>query len=178
MAQTDVYLESDQVSYSDSSSSGILQVALLANGAFSGISGFAVMLFAPQVNAWLGTADAVPDAALVFGGGGLCGYALFLFFVAMSAKIPALSVKVAIGADIGWVVGSAVLLALFPEAVSPVGFWVVAIIAVIVAIFALLQYVGLRGYRYSEGNDVIEGGEGDDVLPLCKIMNNIARKSI
>lgn len=167
MVQVDVSLESGQISSSDSSSSSILQVAVLANGTFSGLSGFMVMLYAPQINAWLGTAGVVPDALLMSGGGLLGGYALFLYYIAMVSRIPVLPVKVAIWADIGWVVSSVLLLAFFPGAFSPLGFWLIAIIAVIVGIFAWLQYVGLRSYYYTEDNQATNKVQGSKLRAIA-----------
>ena len=56
---------------------------------------------------------------------------------------------IAVELDVVWVVGSAVLLVTKALPFTPVGVWAVAIVADIVAIFAIVQYLGLR--RMSRG---------------------------
>jgi hypothetical protein len=51
-----------------------------------------------------------------------------------------------------WVVGSAALLLAAPDLFNRLGQWLVALVALVVADFALVQYVGLRRAGLSVGS--------------------------
>jgi uncharacterized membrane protein len=75
-------------------------------------------------------------------GVGLLLFAAFLFWTARQPTPPASYALLATGADLSWVIGSAVLLA-FPV-LSATGVGLVAGVAGVVLVFALLQGAGLR----------------------------------
>ena len=123
------------------SSSSLLQRAIQGNGAFSLLSGLIFILAANPVAAFLG---GVSSTVLMALGVGLLIYAADLFFVARQSPIKPLYAWLFIIADIAWVLGSALLLMTDWVAFTNAGWWTVAIVADIVAVFAILQYVGLK----------------------------------
>jgi hypothetical protein len=74
----------------------------------------------------------------------LLGYAGFLFAVAAREPISRRAVMAAIALDIVWVLDSVVLLASGWLALTTVGWWVIAVAALLVADFGVLKYIGLR----------------------------------
>jgi hypothetical protein len=75
---------------------------------------------------------------------GLVLYAVALFLAARQRPINTYVAWTAIFMDDGWVIGSVALLVFAPTLFSPSGTWLVAIIAAIVAGFAVAQFLGLR----------------------------------
>lgn len=124
----------------------MLQTALLLNGAFSGISGFAFMMFARPLNTWMGLDAAVGSIVLIAAGCMLAMYALLLFALAMRPTISSALVKTVVLLDAGWVLGSAALLILNLVGLTIHGKWMVGIMACIVGTFAIAQWIGLRRY--------------------------------
>ena len=123
-------------------SKNLLRGAPIANAALSLTSGLLLVVASETVAGWLG--PAVP-ANLMLGLG-----VLFLIFGADVAIVarreePKLAQAGIITAlDAIWVVGCLVLLAFFSRHLSTLGFWLVAIQALIVADFALFQLLGIR----------------------------------
>ena len=74
-------------------------------------------------------------------GVGLVLYATALFFFARQRPISSYVAWTAIAMDDGWVIGSIALLVFAPTLFSPFGIWLVA---VVVAGFAIAQFLGLR----------------------------------
>lgn len=125
---------------------GTLRTALLANAAFSLTTGSLLLLFSARIAALLGPAVA-PWHVLVVGGS-LIPFGAFLAWLG-GQKRPAPLIALAVSmADLAWVVGSAVGLALAGDAFSPTGVGIVAAIAACVLAFALGQLRGIaRCYR-------------------------------
>jgi hypothetical protein len=71
-------------------------------------------------------------------------YGLEVFWFARKDNISEGFAKFVIGADIAWVLGSALLVFTNLVAFTSPGKWAIAIIADIVLAFAIVQYVGLR----------------------------------
>ena len=123
-------------------SKNLLRGALMANAALSLASGLALAV-APETLAGL-LGPAVP-ANLMLGLG-----VLFLIFGADVAFVarreePKLAQAGLITAlDAVWVVASLAVLAVFSGQLSTLGFWLVAVQALIVADFAILQFLGIR----------------------------------
>lgn len=117
----------------------LLSTALAANAAFSGATGLAAALAAPAVAGALGT---VP--AWVVGGLG-AGLVLFAALVAVEARRrrPAM-VKAIVAADIGWVLGSVLIVAVGGRWLSGGGNRLVLGLALVVALLAAMQTAGLR----------------------------------
>lgn len=119
--------------------STLLRGALGANALFSFSTGL-LLVGAPE---WAATTlgDVTPWMLRLIGVG-LLLFAAFLVWVARRPESRAAYALLATGADLGWVVGSAVLL-VFPV-LSSTGVGVVVGVAGVVLVFALLQGAGLR----------------------------------
>ena len=123
-------------------SKNLLRGALIANAALSLASGLLLVVASETVAGLLG--PAVP-ANLMLGLG-----VLFLIFgvdvaiVARREEPKLTQARIITALDTIWVVGSLVLLAFFSEHLSTLGFWLVAVQALIVADFALFQFLGIR----------------------------------
>ena len=132
-------------------SKNLLRGALMANAALSLASGLTLVVASETVAGLLG--PAIP-ANLVLGLG-----VLFLIFGADVAIVarreePKLAQAGFITALDGlWVVASLVVLAVFAGQLSTLGFWLVAIQALIVADFAILQFLGIR--QRTRGSDAL-----------------------
>lgn len=114
----------------------LLQSVYLANATFSAFCGLMMLIFGDDLQLWLGLPNSgtwysIASGLLVFS-----GYLILLSLRQPVKKADALSVG---SADLLWVFVSASLLLIFPALFSPSGKMLVAIIAVIVSLFALLQ---------------------------------------
>jgi len=118
--------------------SRLLRGALTANAVFSSVSGLVLAVFAVPLSDWLG----VPTWVAVALGVGLGLFGISVYSIARNPK-PGL-VKQIIVSDVAWVVGSIVLLVGFPDALSTQGRWAVVVVALIVADFGLMQWLGLK----------------------------------
>ncbi|MDX1436158.1 MAG: hypothetical protein R3335_05065 [Anaerolineales bacterium] len=119
----------------------LLHRALLANGMFSTISGLALILFSGLIGNFIGIS---PSAILAGVGAVLVLFGLVVLWVATR---PAISRSLAAAVtilDLVWVAGSILLLITGVVPFTPEGKWAVAIAADIVAVFAVLQIIGLR----------------------------------
>ena len=120
-----------------------LRTAFKANGAFSALSALVLLFGDGLVAALLGAFDALGEIHFV--GVNLAIFAAFLFWLASREHIsPRLAVAV-IAADLLWVAAS--WIAIGAGMTSGQGAWVVAMVADVVALFAVLQYMGLRRAR-------------------------------
>ena len=121
----------------------LLRHALRGNSAFSGFSGALFILLAAQIAALLGVSPAA-EILIAALGAGLLAYAAFLYWASRQPQISPQIGLAAVIADALWVVSSLVILALDPFSFSTAGRWAVLIVADVVAVFAILQFVGLR----------------------------------
>lgn len=119
----------------------LLRRALQANGIFSGLSGVVFTLAPGPIAAFLGL-----NAPLILMGLGvmLILYAISLLWTASQEPINRRSAIIAIDLDVAWVVGSYIILFTNWAPLTNAGWWAVAVVADIVTIFAIVQYVGLR----------------------------------
>ena len=121
--------------------SNLLIRALAANSAFSALTGAVLIAASVPLSDWLG----VPTWLTALIGAGLLPFA---FVVGRTARDPEPSrVIQVIIADVSWVIGAAVILFGFPSWMSGQGLWALAIVTGGVALFAVLQTVGLRRQR-------------------------------
>ena len=121
--------------------SNLLRKALQGNALFSGLSGLA-SFFAAQ---WLAQFTGIHEPLVfVVLGVILIVFAVDLAWLASRESPDRRLVWVVILLDVAWVAGSAAILMtdLVPLTVS--GRWAIALLAEVVAVFALLQYIGLR----------------------------------
>ena len=116
----------------------LLTTTLTANAVFSGLSGLALTLGAVPMSEWLGIPTWI---GIVVG----LGLVLFSVQVAMTARNPEPHVvRMVIASDAAWVVFAAVLIVAFPDSMSKAGSAALGIVTVVVATFAVLQWLGLR----------------------------------
>ncbi len=117
-----------------------LRRALLGNAIFSGFSGTLIVLAEPLVLGWLG----LQKISIWPIGAGLLIFSAYLFWMSQSTKLPGVLVKGVILGDWVWIAGTAVLLLLKAQLFSGFGVFLLLDIALVVAIFAILQARGLK----------------------------------
>jgi hypothetical protein len=122
-------------------SSSLLKNALFGNSAFSVISGVVCLLFSGAIASFLGLS--APWIILVLGVG-LVVYGVEIFLAARAEPVNRSIATFAVYADLAWVLGSAILIFANLIPLTTGGKWAIAIVADIVLVFAILQYVGLR----------------------------------
>lgn len=120
--------------------SSLLRNALDGNSIFCSTSGLAFALFSTPIATFLGLSSSWIILVLSIG---LLLYGIEVFLFAKKESISAGFVKFVISADLAWVLGSVVLIFSNLVSFTAAGKWAIAIIADIVLVFAILQYVGL-----------------------------------
>jgi len=121
--------------------STLLRNALYGNSIFCSTSGLAFALFSSPIATFLGLSASWIILVL---GIGLLLYGVEVFIFARKESISESFAKFVIGADLAWVIGSVVLIFGNFAAFTTAGKWAIAVIADIVLVFAIMQYVGLR----------------------------------
>ena len=122
-----------------SSKQKLLRRALVGNALFSLISGVAILTANRSIVEFLGLPSNVSLMAL---GIGLLGYAGWLLWNARREKIKIVDAWIAVILDMVWVVGSYALL--LAVRFSSGGKWTVALVAELVLLFGVMQWLGLR----------------------------------
>ena len=122
--------------------SAFLRRLLQGNAVFSGASRTIFILVAKPLSALIGLS--VP-AILVGIGTSLLVFTAALFFNSQRETINQMEAFTAVILDLGWVVGSTVVI--FAGLLNTTGNWAVAIVADVVRLFAVLQACGLRKLR-------------------------------
>jgi hypothetical protein len=123
----------------------LLKKALMGNAAFSLVSGVLIVFS----NHWLVKVLGLPaKASLAILGMSLILYAGLLLINALRPRIKITDAWIAVVLDAIWVVGSYALIFMIPFSVT--GKWVVALVAELVLVFAVLQWLGIRKIRKSE----------------------------
>lgn len=120
---------------------GLLRNTLRVNALFSLLSGVVFVLAAQSMSRWLGLP--YPTAFIVVGIG-LLPFAFLVYRTFRQAPVNASLAMVIIVMDVGWVVLSWILLGVAWSQLTTVGRWFVVIQADVIALFALLQWIGLR----------------------------------
>ena len=118
-----------------------LQRALLGNAVFSGLSGLIMVLAADALSQFLGLGSPI---ILTVVGIVLLLYAPMLVWLANQSPVPTHFTWEVIALDVLWVIGSVILIFTDFVPLTTGGKWAIAITADIIALFAILQYVGLR----------------------------------
>jgi hypothetical protein len=117
----------------------LLKKALMGNGVFSIVSGIAILL----ANRWLVHFMGLPENVnLGILGISLIVYSVLLWLNARRPKVKITDAWIAVFMDTVWVVGSYVLLFAVPFSVG--GKWLVALVAEMVLVFAIWQWLGIR----------------------------------
>ena len=129
----------------------LLRMALMGNALFSTISGLTLILAGHRVVRLLGLSDAVN---LLTMGISLLVFAVTLVVFARKNPIKVSDAWIAVLLDLAWVIGSYPLLFVVPF--STTGKWIVGMVAEVVMLFALVQWLGIR--RIRKGNMVPEPG--------------------
>ena len=119
----------------------LLRPALLADAVVSGATGLLLAAGAPLLAPWLG----LPTELLR--GAGLCllPFVAFVALVARSAPVRPGQVRAVVALNALWVVASVALLLLGPASLTGLGVLCVSAQALVVALFAEFQWMGLRG---------------------------------
>ena len=117
----------------------LLRRALHGNALFSMISGALVLAINRALVEFLGLPS---NTSLTPLGIGLLGYAAWLLWNARREKISIVDAWIAVILDMVWVVGSYALL--FTVRFSSGGKWAVVLVAELVFLFAVMQWLGLR----------------------------------
>ena len=117
----------------------LLRKALKGNALFSGLSGIGILIANAELSRLLGFPSRVP---LVIVAVALLGFALLLATNASRESLRLADAWTAVLMDLAWVVGSYVLLFIAPF--SKPGRWIVAIVAELVLLFAIVQWLGIR----------------------------------
>ena len=117
----------------------LLRRALRANGIFSITSGIAFILAARPIANLIGI-----DYPMLIAGIGvsLAFFSVALFYNAARSEVSRIEAGLAVAGDLAWVAGSGIVIALGILTTS--GNWAVALIADIVLLFAIFQFIGLR----------------------------------
>ena len=116
----------------------LLRRAMQADAAVSGASGLLLTLLPGPLSVLIGLER---PAYLLAVGVGLIGYAAWLLFCARRPEVNIWAGRVVIFLNFLWVAASAVLLLTEPGLFNGLGQWLVALV---VADFAFVQYIGLR----------------------------------
>jgi len=122
-----------------------LRKALMGNALFSTLSGLTILLAQGWVLRILGLASSVN---LLILGAGLIVFAITLVVNARKQQVKKSDAWIAVLMDVAWVLGSYILIFIVPF--STEGKWVVGVVAELVLVFAVLQFVGIRRIQKSE----------------------------
>lgn len=118
-----------------------LRMVLTINAAFSGVSGVILLLASHYIATMMGIANGQVLKGI---GLGLIVFGLTVLAAARRKTLSAKQVKSIIVQDWAWVIGSLLIIALQAWGLTNVGYWLIAIIAMIVADFAIFQMWYLR----------------------------------
>ena len=119
----------------------LIRRILSGNAIFSGVSGLLFILASNPIANFIGLDTSLP---LLIIGIGLIGYAALIYTNASRTKISPSFVLIAIIGDSSWVLLSILLLVTGWVSFSMEGKWAVGIIAVVVDVFATLQFLEWR----------------------------------
>ncbi|MEH6403484.1 MAG: hypothetical protein V7750_08955 [Sneathiella sp.] len=119
----------------------LLKNTLLVNAANSTVAGLLCLIANGPITQFMGLNDSL---YLYIIGAGLVLFGLDVGYTATRNPINAKFVKMIIGADIGWVIASFLLVGLAPELFSTYGAILIEVVALSVAAFAFLQIIGLK----------------------------------
>ena len=126
----------------------LLRRALQGNALFSVVSGVVILSANQTLVEFLGLPS---NASLTALGIGLLGYAGWLLWNARREKIKIVDAWIAVILDMVWVMGSYALL--FAVKFSSGGKWAVVLVAELVFLFGVIQWMGLR--RIGRSNQAV-----------------------
>jgi hypothetical protein len=118
-----------------------LKYAIRGNALFSATSGLALTFLAGGVS---DLTSIQPPLAITITGLILIGYAVWLWRLTTQDVIPSGVAWFVIALDAAWVIGSVLAILASWSPLTQTGKWLVAILADVVGLFAVLQFIGLR----------------------------------
>lgn len=121
--------------------SPLLRNALRLDSAFSFISGLAFLLFSKAIAGFLGVSASWVILAI---GAGVIVYAVELYLAARAEPVHLGIARFAAYGNLVWVLASAVLIFANIVPFTTAGKWAIAIVADIVLVLGIFQYLGLR----------------------------------
>lgn len=127
--------------------SHLLHRSMIADAAITGVTGLALIAGAGMLNSLLG----VPEALMRNAGLILIPFAVMVFYWSSPARLSRPRVWAVIGLNLAWVVASVLLLTAGWIELTALGVAFVLFQAVVVAVFAELQYAGLRALSVNPG---------------------------
>ena len=119
----------------------LLKWVLLTNTAFSTLSGIMCIVGAGSVAAFSGLQSPIPMLIL---GGLLLFFAYDVYKISRQSPIAKNKARLVLWMDVLWVVASAILLIADPFSFTTEGRWAILVIADVVMVFAILEFIGLR----------------------------------
>lgn len=131
----------------------LLRRALRGNALFSTVSGLALAAGAFAIGPRIGVE---PSWIVLLVGLGLLPFAFDLFTNAARQRVDLARAKTAIAGDVAWVVGSIAVILIDPTGLTTAGVVTIAIVAAVVADFAMLQWLGLRRAAAAYAGDVAD----------------------
>ena len=126
--------------------SSLLRNTLYGNSVFSFLSGLACLFFSTAIANFLGFSASWIIFAL---GIGLILYGIEIYVAARANPVHKGIATFAVYADLAWVITSALLIFANLVDFTTAGKWAIAVVADIVLVFAILQFVGLRRLKIS-----------------------------
>lgn len=111
------------------------------DGLFCAASGAISAIGAESISNFSGI---IPASLLMVLGLGLVVYGLGVFYLASSRPLDRWLPQIMLIGNIAWIIGSVVLLVVDPFPMTTAGRWMVLIIADVVGLFAIWEYIGLR----------------------------------
>lgn len=124
-----------------STGGSLLKTVLYENSVFSLVSGLLMLALPGTVAEFMGVESTTAFSIL---GVLLLVWSADVFWTARQNPINLTYARMIIGGDLLWVVGSAAVLLFNPFDFSTAGNWATLIVADIVMIFAIAQYIGVR----------------------------------
>jgi hypothetical protein len=125
--------------------SDLLRQTLRGNSIFSIVSGLAITFGAAPIASFLGIADDSLIIAII--GIVILAFAALVWTIQAKTMIDRQAALTIFVMDVIWVVVSLVILVTNAFSLSTEGRWAILIVADIVAVFAVLEFVGLRRLR-------------------------------
>lgn len=118
-----------------------LRAVLKGNAAFSVLSGAVLAIVPGPIALWLG---GIPSIWVRLVGLGVIGFGVWVALLATRERLrPATGYQIAV-LDALWVIASAVALVAFWSAIPVPGKWLIGVVAIIVADFAIFEYRSSR----------------------------------
>lgn len=156
--------------FSGTASPRFLKTSLIANAIFSALSGLGFILFSRQATTFLGW---VSPWLIIVIGVGLLGFSVLVARAATTLNPE--TIKTIILMDILWVVASAIFL--LTSWLNPAAKWIVADLALVVALFAFLQFLGLQrsGIKNSFSVSTLINAPVSEVWRVLADIGNIAQ---